>query len=108
MRSLRNCRTSRRCGWANVCGDPETGNIYAHGAQGLLLCLDGKTGKLLWRKYVIPAPGEPGSETWKDPAQAAWRTGGGAMWVTGSYDVATDQERVNRTLGTIIRERVTK
>ena len=39
-------------------------------------------------KYVIPAPGEPGSGTWKDKNNA-WQTGGGAMWVTGSYDVAT-------------------
>ena len=35
--------------------------------------------------YVIPAPGEPGSETWKDKNNA-WQTGGGAMWVTGTYD----------------------
>ncbi len=41
-------------------------------------------------KYTIPAPGEPGSETWKDKNNA-WQTGGGAMWVTGSYDVATNQ-----------------
>ena len=48
------------------------------------------TGKQAWRKYVVPAPGEPGSETWKDENNA-WQTGGGAMWVTGSYDVATNQ-----------------
>jgi alcohol dehydrogenase (cytochrome c) len=53
--------------------------------------LDAKTGKLLWKKFVVPAPGEPGSETWKDKDQKAWQTGGGAMWVTGSYDVATNQ-----------------
>ena len=39
---------------------------------------------------MIPAPGEPGSETWKDDHNA-WQTGGGAMWVTGSYDVDADQ-----------------
>ena len=33
----------------------------------------------------IPAPGEPGSETWKDNNNA-WQTGGGAVWVTGTYD----------------------
>ena len=43
-----------------------------------------------WRKYAIPAPGEPGSETWKDKNNS-WQTGGGAMWVTGSYDVENDQ-----------------
>ena len=44
----------------------------------------------LWRKYTIPAPGEPGSETWKDKNNA-WQTGGGAVWVTGTYDPATNQ-----------------
>jgi hypothetical protein len=38
----------------------------------------------------LPAPGEPGPETWKDKNNA-WQTGGGAMWVTGSYDAATNQ-----------------
>ena len=52
--------------------------------------LDAKSGKVMWKKYVIPAPGEPGSETWKDKNNA-WQTGGGAMWVTGTYDVATNQ-----------------
>ena len=47
--------------------------------------LDAATGKVLWRKFTIPAPGEPGSETWKDKNNA-WQTGGGAMWVTGTYD----------------------
>jgi alcohol dehydrogenase (cytochrome c) len=61
------------------------------GVRDWIAALDAKTGKLVWRNYVIPAPGEPGSETWKDPAKAAWRTGGGAMWVTGSYDVTTNQ-----------------
>ena len=49
-----------------------------------------KTGKQLWRNTSIPAPGEPGSETWKDKNNA-WQTGGGALWVTGSYDPATNQ-----------------
>ncbi len=60
------------------------------GVRDFIAGLDAKTGKLLWRKYVIPAPGEPGSETWKDNHNA-WQTGGGAMWVTGTYDVASNQ-----------------
>ena len=60
------------------------------GVRDFIAALDAATGKLLWRKYVIPAPGEPGSETWKDKNNA-WQTGGGAMWVTGTYDVATNQ-----------------
>jgi alcohol dehydrogenase (cytochrome c) len=61
-----------------------------HGVRDFIVALDGATGKLVWRKYVVPAPGEPGSDTWKD-RNNAWSTGGGAMWVTGSYDVASNQ-----------------
>ncbi|HLQ88883.1 MAG TPA: PQQ-binding-like beta-propeller repeat protein [Xanthobacteraceae bacterium] len=61
------------------------------GVRDWISGLDAKTGKLLWQKYVIPKPGEPGSETWKDKNQVAWQTGGGAMWVTGSYDVSGNQ-----------------
>jgi alcohol dehydrogenase (cytochrome c) len=61
-----------------------------YGVRDFMVAVDAATGKLAWRKYVIPAPGEPGSETWKDKNNA-WQTGGGAMWVTGSYDVATNQ-----------------
>jgi alcohol dehydrogenase (cytochrome c) len=60
------------------------------GVRDWIAALDGATGKLIWRKYVIPAPGEPGSETWKDKNNA-WQIGGGAMWITGSYDPATNQ-----------------
>jgi alcohol dehydrogenase (cytochrome c) len=60
------------------------------GVRDFIAALDAATGKVAWRKYVVPAPGEPGSETWKDKNNA-WQTGGGAMWVTGSYDVATNQ-----------------
>jgi len=60
------------------------------GVRDFIVAVDAATGKLAWRKYVIPAPGEPGSETWKDKNNA-WQTGGGAMWVTGSYDVETNQ-----------------
>ncbi|HEV7984175.1 MAG TPA: PQQ-binding-like beta-propeller repeat protein [Xanthobacteraceae bacterium] len=60
------------------------------GARDWVAALDAATGKLLWRKYTIPAPGEPGSETWKDKNNA-WQTGGGAVWVTGTYDPDTNQ-----------------
>ncbi len=40
-------------------------------------------GKRLWRFYTIPAPGEPGNETWKGDS---WKTGGGSTWLTGTYD----------------------
>jgi len=40
-------------------------------------------GKRLWRFHTIPAPGEPGGDTW--PA-GHFERGGGATWITGSYD----------------------
>jgi alcohol dehydrogenase (cytochrome c) len=61
------------------------------GIRDWLTALDAKTGKLVWRKYTVPAPGEPGSETWKDRDQKAWQTGGGAVWVTGTYDPQSNQ-----------------
>jgi len=65
----------------------------ANGDQGVrdwIGALDAATGKLVWRKYTVPAPGEPGSETWKG-ASNAWQTGGAAVWVTGTYDPDTNQ-----------------
>ena len=57
------------------------------GVRDWIASFDAATGKLQWKKFVIPAPGEPGGETWKGDKNA-WQTGGGAMWVTGSYDIA--------------------
>ena len=53
------------------------------GIRGYIVALDPKTGKELWRFYTVPAPGEPGSETWSGDA---WKRGGGPIWTTGSYD----------------------
>src|SRR5580704_682447 len=60
------------------------------GVRDWLAALDAATGRVLWRKFTIPAPGEPGSETWKDKNNA-WQTGGGAVWVTGTYDPDSNQ-----------------
>jgi alcohol dehydrogenase (cytochrome c) len=58
------------------------------GVRGFVAALDPDTGKELWRTFTIPAPGEPGSETW--PAGDQWKTGGGPVWVTGNYDPETN------------------
>jgi alcohol dehydrogenase (cytochrome c) len=60
------------------------------GVRDWIAGLDAATGRVLWRKFTIPAPGEPGSETWKG-ANNAWQTGGGAVWVTGTYDPNSNQ-----------------
>ena len=64
------------------------------GIRGFIAALDAATGEEVWRFYTIPAPGEPGHETWEpcppnpetfcDPE--AWKHGGGSVWLTGSYD----------------------
>jgi len=56
-----------------------------NGVRNWLAGLNPKTGDQQWKTFVVPAPGEPGSETWKDKTNA-WQTGGGALYVTGSYD----------------------
>src|SRR3954453_17017433 len=60
-----------------------------NGVRDWLAALDPKTGDMQWKTFMVPAPGEPGSETWKDKTEN-WRTGGGALYVTGSYDPATN------------------
>ena len=57
------------------------------GARGFLAAFDKNTGKEVWRFWTVPAPGEPGSETWKGKAIAH---GGAVTWFTGSYDPDAD------------------
>jgi alcohol dehydrogenase (cytochrome c) len=57
-----------------------------YGIRGYIEGYDPDTGAKLWRTYTIPAPGEEGSETWKDGGDA-WKRGGAPAWLTGSYDV---------------------
>ena len=57
------------------------------GHRGYLEGLDPQTGQQLWRTYTVPAPGEPGAETW--PGDASLH-GGGSTWITGSYDPDLD------------------
>ena len=59
------------------------------GTRGWVAGLDVETGEEKWRWYVVPEPGQPGSETWKDEHNA-WKTGGGGIWQTGSYDPETN------------------
>ncbi len=64
-----------------------------YGIRGFIAAFDAKTGKQRWKFYTIPAPGEPGSETWGNCQAAtaycdpeAWKHGSGSAWVTGSFD----------------------
>src|SRR6185436_19791010 len=50
------------------------------GVRGYIAAFDAVSGKEVWRTYMVPAPGEPGSETW--PVGDQWKTGGAPVWVT--------------------------
>ena len=53
--------------------------------RGRIDAYDAETGELRWRFYTVPAPGEPGNETW---GGSFWKFGGCSTWMTGSYDPA--------------------
>ncbi len=53
------------------------------GIRGFVDAYDAKTGKRVWRRHTIPAPGEPNFNSWGGDS---WKTGGGSTWLTGSYD----------------------
>lgn len=57
------------------------GGEYAN--RGFVDAYDPATGARLWRFVTVPAPGEPGSETWSGDI---WQRGGGPTWLTGTYD----------------------
>ena len=73
-----------------VVGDLVIAGISAGdtGLRGFLDAYHAETGERAWRFWTIPAPGEPGSETWGDPE--VLRRGCGATWLTGSYDAELD------------------
>ncbi len=57
------------------------------GIRGFIAAYDVENGKEMWRVHTVPAPGEPGSETW--PEGEEWKTGGGGIWIAGNYDPET-------------------
>ncbi len=60
-------------------GGPDACVVTAH---------DAKTGRELWRRRTVPAPGEPGDETWGDvPFEKRTHVG---TWMVPSYDPELD------------------
>ncbi len=54
-----------------------------YGVRGYIRAYDASTGAVAWTTYTVPAPGEPGADTWPGDT---WKTGGGATWQSGAYD----------------------
>ena len=53
------------------------------GVRGFVAAYDAQTGKLAWRFWTIPAPGEVGSQSWPGDS---YLHGGGTTWMPGTYD----------------------
>jgi alcohol dehydrogenase (cytochrome c) len=53
------------------------------GVRGFLAAYDAATGKLKWRHWTIPGPGEFGSSSWPGDS---YLHGGGTTWMPGTYD----------------------
>jgi alcohol dehydrogenase (cytochrome c) len=53
------------------------------GVRGFLAAYDAETGKLKWKIWTIPAPGEAGSSSWPGDS---YLHGGGTTWMPGTYD----------------------
>ena len=53
------------------------------GVRGFVAAYNTETGKLVWRSWTVPAPGEFGSNSW--PGNL-YLHGGGTTWMPGTYD----------------------
>ncbi len=53
------------------------------GVRGFVAAYDVTTGKIKWKFWTIPGPGEPGSSSWPGDA---YLHGGGTTWMPGTYD----------------------
>ncbi|MFD2044683.1 PQQ-binding-like beta-propeller repeat protein [Ornithinibacillus salinisoli] len=56
-----------------------------YGIRGYLAAYDAELGRQIWRTYTIPAPGEPGHDTWPQDNDA-WIKGGAPVWQTPAVD----------------------
>ncbi len=77
--------------WAAVAPTYAKGVVFTglsdgdHNVRGRMVALDAKTGKQRWSIFAVPAPGEPGHETWP-PYNEAWKIGGGGVWTNPPVD----------------------
>jgi alcohol dehydrogenase (cytochrome c) len=53
------------------------------GVRGFVAAYHAETGKLAWKFWTIPGPGERGSESWPGDS---YKRGGGTTWMPGTFD----------------------
>ena len=53
------------------------------GIRGFITALDSETGEQAWKTWTVPAPDEPGGDSWPP---GTYEHGGASVWVTGNYD----------------------
>ncbi len=53
------------------------------GIRGFITALDSETGEQVWKTWTVPAPDEPGGDSWPP---GTYEHGGASVWVTGNYD----------------------
>lgn len=58
------------------------------GIRGFVVALNADTGEEAWKTYTIPAPDEPGGDTWPGDT---WQRGGASVWATATYDPDLNQ-----------------
>ncbi|MDX6625894.1 MAG: quinohemoprotein ethanol dehydrogenase [Solirubrobacterales bacterium] len=67
------------------------GRVYAgvsggeFGIRGHLTAFDAKTGKLDWKFWTVPGPGEVGHDSWPKGSDS-WKHGGAPIWNTPAVD----------------------
>jgi PQQ-dependent dehydrogenase (methanol/ethanol family) len=57
------------------------------GVRSFVSAYKASTGERVWRFWTVPAPGEPGSETW---VGTSINHPGASTWMTGTYDPEAD------------------
>jgi PQQ-dependent dehydrogenase (methanol/ethanol family) len=82
--------------WDNKIFFGAAGSEYR--TRGRFHAFDADTGKLLWQWYTIPAPNEPGGETWPNKKvgpiwdkKFPYEIGGVGVWMNPTIDVANRQ-----------------
>jgi alcohol dehydrogenase (cytochrome c) len=56
-----------------------------YGVRGFMAAYNATTGKLVWKHYNIPAPGEAGHSSWPSNNNL-WEHGGATTWNTPTFD----------------------